>query len=89
METMNTKTDDRLIRVIKTDSEYTAALAEIERLMDQDPVPNTPLGARLELLAMLVQQHAAGIFPTELPAPIAAIEFRMEQQGLAPRDLAP
>jgi HTH-type transcriptional regulator / antitoxin HigA len=89
METMNTKTADRVIRVIKTDAEYTAALSEIERLMDQDPAPNTPPGARLELLALLVQQYEAGLFPTELPDPIAAIEFRMEQQGLAPRDLVP
>jgi len=86
---MNTKTGDMVIKVIKTQVEYETALAEIERLVDRDPAPNTPLGARLELLALLVQQYEAGIFPTELPDPIAAIEFRMEQQGLAPRDLVP
>src|SRR3974390_569248 len=74
-------------KVIKTNAEYEAALARIEKLMDAKR--NTPQGDELELLSLLVQDYEEKVFPIDKPDPVAAIRFRMEQQGLEPKDLVP
>ena len=74
-------------KVIKTNAEYEAALARIEKLMDARR--NTPQGDELELLVLLVHAYEETNFPIDKPDPIAAIRFRMEQQGLEPKDLVP
>lgn len=74
-------------KVIKTESECAAVLARIEKLMDARP--NTPQGDELELLSLLVHDYEEKVFPMDKPDPVAAIRFRMEQQGLQPRDLVP
>ena len=74
-------------KIIKTQSEYAAALRQIEKLMDARP--NTPQGEQLELLSLLVHDYEEKVFPIDKPDPVAAIRFRMEQQGLKPKDLVP
>ena len=74
-------------KVIKTDSDYAAALARIEKLMDAKR--NTPQGDELELLSLLVHDYEEKVFPIDKPDPVAAIRFRMQQQGLEPKDLVP
>jgi HTH-type transcriptional regulator/antitoxin HigA len=70
---------------IKTESDYHAALAEIETLMNAQM--NTPDGDKLDILVTLVESYEAKHFPIAAPNPIAAIKFRMEQQGLSLNDL--
>lgn len=77
------------IKVIKTEEEYKEALELIEKLMDQDPDPDSEEGEKLNLLTTLVKDYEANAFPESLPDPVDAILFRMEQQGLKPRDLIP
>lgn len=74
---------------IKTAAAHERALAEIERLAAMNPEPGTPEGNRLEVLATLVQAYENEHFPIERPTPLEAIEFRMHQLGLKPRDLQP
>ncbi len=74
-------------KIIKTESEYEAALARIEKLMDAKR--NTPQGDELELLTLLVHDYEDRVYPMAKPDPVAAIRFRMEQQGLEPKDLIP
>ena len=74
-------------KVIKTGSEYAAALVRIEKLMDAKP--NTPPGDELELLSLLLHNYEEQVFPIARPDPVTAIRFRMEQQGLGPKDLVP
>jgi HTH-type transcriptional regulator / antitoxin HigA len=78
-----------MTKVIKTETEYEAALAEIENLMDLDPDPGTPEADQLELLALLVEDYESKRFEIAPPDAIEAIKFRMEQQGLIQRDLVP
>lgn len=66
-------------KVIKTKAEYEAALGRIEKLMDA--APNTPQGDELDLLSLLVRDYEEKTFPIDKPDPVAAIRFRMEQQG--------
>ena len=75
------------IRPIRTEVDYQAALARIDALMDAEPDSNE--GDELEVLATLIELFEEERFPIELPDPITAIRFRMEQQGLNQSDLAP
>ena len=75
------------IEPIKTDGDYRRTLAEIEGLMTAER--DTPEGDRLDVLVTLVEAWEAQHFPVDLPDPIAAIRYHMEQNGLAPKDLAP
>ena len=76
-------------RIIKTEEQYRAFLAEVERLAGDDPAPATSDGDRLELLAKLVEDYEKERFKFERPDPVEAILFRMEEQGLRQKDLAP
>ena len=78
-----------MTKIIKTESDYTAALEEVGRLAALDPFPGTPDAERLELLALLVQNFEGSKSPVRIPDPIDAIRFRMEQQNLTQRDLVP
>jgi HTH-type transcriptional regulator/antitoxin HigA len=51
--------------------------------------PGTDEGDELDVLATLVDAYEAQQFPIELPDPIEAIRFRMEQMGLGRKDLEP
>jgi len=77
------------IKVIKSKSEYEAALAAIEELIDRDPDVETPEADQLELLTLLVQDYESKTFQRALPDPVDAIQFRMEQENLTQRDLVP
>jgi HTH-type transcriptional regulator/antitoxin HigA len=75
------------ITPIKTRADYKAALKTIGGLMDAKR--NTPEGDRLDVLSTLVDAYEAENFPIEAPDPVEAIKFRMEQEGLARKDLEP
>lgn len=70
---------------IKNEAVYTAALAEIDRLMDA--VPDTPRGDRLDVLVTLVEAYEREHWSIEPPDPIDAIKVRMEQRGVSRREL--
>jgi HTH-type transcriptional regulator/antitoxin HigA len=72
---------------IKTESEYEAALLEIESLLEVPP--GTPEAARLDLLATLVDAYEQEHFPIALPDPIEAIRFYLESRGLDAQVLIP
>lgn len=76
-------------RIIKTEEQYRAYLAEVGGLAADDPAPGTPDGDRLELLAKLIGDYEKERFRFKRPDPIDAIRFRMEEQGLRQADLAP
>jgi HTH-type transcriptional regulator/antitoxin HigA len=75
------------IRAIRSEADYAAALARIDALMDA--APSSPEGAELDVLADLVEHYEEKHVPMGYPSPLAAIQFRMEQEGLSPRDLIP
>lgn len=77
------------ITPIRTEKDYREALAEVSRLVDIDPEVESEEGARLEVLATLVEAYEQRRFPIDAPNPIAAIRFRMEQGGLSVKDLEP
>ena len=73
------------IKLLKTETEYEAALTRIEALMDAEP--GSAQEDELELLALLVEKYEDEHYPIDLPDPVEAIKFRMEQQGLSRKDM--
>jgi HTH-type transcriptional regulator/antitoxin HigA len=75
------------IAPLKNRRDYRQALKEIEILMQARR--NTPEGDRLDVLVTLVEAWEHKHYPLDLPDPIEAIKYHMEQNELAPRDLIP
>jgi HTH-type transcriptional regulator / antitoxin HigA len=75
------------IKPIKTDADYRATLREIESLMTAEP--GTPEDERLDVLVTLVEAWEREHYPMDLPDPVEAIKFAMDQRGLTVKDLEP
>ncbi|MGI8483786.1 MAG: helix-turn-helix domain-containing protein [Thermomicrobiales bacterium] len=75
------------LKPIRSDEDHENALTELERLWGA-PL-GTPEGDRLDVLITLVDAYESSHNPIDLPDPISAILFRMEQQGLSRKDLEP
>ena len=67
------------IKPIKNDKDHAAALREIERLWGA--TVGSPEGDRLDVLVTLAEAYERTHFPIDVPDPIEAIKFRLEQQG--------
>ncbi len=77
------------IRLIRNEAEHARALEALGELMARDPAPETDAAEQLRLLATVIEKYESERFPLELPDPVDAIRFRMEQQGLSRKDLVP
>ena len=74
------------IKPIKTKKDYQLALARLEHIFDA--MPGTSEGDELEVLGILIDNYERNHFPIDLPDPIEAIKFRMEQMSFTQNDLA-
>ena len=86
----------QIIRPIRTEEDYEAALARVSDLMDalsgtEDHVegPEDPNSIELDVLVDLIELYEAKHHSIEYPDAIAAIEFQMDEHGLTKRDLIP
>jgi len=77
------------IKIIKIEEDYQKALKMAEELIVRDPNPDSPEGEQLKLLTTLIKDYESQAFPKNLPDPVEAIKFRMEQADLKPADLIP
>ena len=74
------------IKPIKTEKDYERALQRLDEIFDAKP--NTAESDELEVLGILIDEYEQSHFPIDLPDPIEAIKFRMEQMGYTQNDLA-
>lgn len=74
------------IKPIKTETDYQKALIRLEEIFDAQK--GSKKGDELEILSILIDQYEKENFPIDLPDPIEAIKFRMEQMDLRNKDLA-
>jgi HTH-type transcriptional regulator/antitoxin HigA len=74
------------LKIIKTEKDYTLALKRLEEIFDANK--GTKQGDELELLALLIDNYEKDKYAIDLPDPIEAIKFRMEQLGYKQKDLA-
>lgn len=77
------------IRPIRTEADYKTVMREVSAYFDDEPIPGTPAGDRFEVLLTLVEAYENKHFPIDLPDPVEAIKFRMEQSDLTAKDLVP
>lgn len=74
------------LRAIKTEQDYYQALERLEVIFDAEL--GTVEGDELEILGILIDKYEKEHFPINLPDPIEAIKFRMEQLDFSQNDLA-
>lgn len=75
------------IRPIKTATDHAWAMDQIDALMLKEDLLEDEV-RHLEVLAILVEKYESEHFPIELPTPVEAIEFRIDQLGINRSDLA-
>lgn len=74
------------LKVIKTEKDYQKALKRLEVIFDAKK--GSKDGDELELLSLLIDNYEKEKYPIDLPDPIEAIKFRMDQLGYKQKDLA-
>ena len=74
------------LKPIRTKKDYSQALEKLEGIFDAKK--GTESGDELEILSILIEKYENENFVIELPDPIEAIKFRMEQMGYNQADLA-
>lgn len=74
------------LKVIKNEKQYQEALKRLDEIFDSKKDAKT--ADELELLSLLIDKYESEISPIDLPDPIEAIKFRMEQLGYKQKDLA-
>lgn len=76
--------------VLRTQEEYDAAVAEIDRLLDLDPTASSEDFDRLEMLSLPVEDYDSRHDPIDDSeiAPQAVVDFMLEQKGMSRADLA-
>lgn len=79
------------IHPIRTEQDYLNALTLVEPYFDKDTelAKDSAEGAHFDAVVTLIEAYEAKHYPISPPDPIDAILFRMEQQGLKPKDLEP
>lgn len=73
------------IQPIRTDADLQRAFVRLEQLWAAGP--GTPAADELEVLTILIERYEDIRYPIPASDPVEAIKFRMEQQGLTPKDL--
>jgi HTH-type transcriptional regulator/antitoxin HigA len=77
----------KMIRPLRTEADYDAALVEIERYFDNEPKPGTSEADRFDLLALVIEDYERKNWPIDPPDPVEAIRYRMETGGFGQGDL--
>lgn len=77
------------IKTIKNNNDYKEALKYVESLIDKGVEKDSVEAEKLEVMVALIQDYESKRFPEDLPDPIDALEFVMEQRNLSQEDLVP
>ncbi len=77
----------KMIRPLRSEADYGAALKEIERYFEHEPKPGTPEADRFDLLALVIEDYEKKRWLIEPPDTIDAIRYRMEIGGYTQADL--
>ena len=65
------------IKAVKTKKDHEVAMLRLEKILDAKK--GTPEGDELQMLGSLIEQYEDEHFPIDLPDPVEAIKFRIEQ----------
>src|SRR5216684_6097533 len=73
------------IKPIKNERDYERALRRVESLWKSPE--GSPEGDEVDVLATLIEAYEREHYPMDMPDPVEAIKFRLEQQGKDTRAL--
>lgn len=73
------------IKPIRSDEDLQGAFQRLEGIFQAED--GTPEADEMEILVTLIEAYENKNYPITPPDPIEAIKFRMDQQGLSPKDL--
>ena len=76
---------ENIIKPVTNEKEYDEALNQIELYFDAEE--GTAEANIRDVLSILIEKYEEEQYPIDLPDPIEAIRFRMDQQGLIQKDL--
>lgn len=76
------------IRLLHSDADHAAALAEYETYFDAEPVPGSEAADRFELLGLVIADYEARRWPIKAADPVEVIRAVMEGRGYDQSDLA-
>jgi HTH-type transcriptional regulator/antitoxin HigA len=71
-----------MLKPIRSKKEYKAALNRIYDLMQKVLKVNSAEYNELDVLSILVENYESKAFPINLPDPVEAIKFRLEQLNM-------
>jgi HTH-type transcriptional regulator/antitoxin HigA len=74
-----------MLKPIKTEDQYDAALARVYELMQAEVMEGSPESDELEILIILVKEYEH--YPMPSPNPLEAIKFRLDQMGMSEKEL--
>lgn len=74
------------LKILKTKKEYQQSLERFEEIFQAKS--GTPESDEADILALLIKDYEDKHYVINVPNPIDAIKYRMEQQGLSNKDLA-
>ena len=77
----------KVIRPLRSEAEYEAAVDEIERYFDNEPKKGTAEADRFDLLALVIEDYERRHWPVDPPDPVEAIRFGMMTGGRTQADL--
>ena len=75
-------------RIHKDKKNYRAYLEWADKMFDKKVKPNSAEGELLQVILILIKDYEDKHYVINVPNPIEAIKYRMEQQGLSNKDLA-
>jgi HTH-type transcriptional regulator/antitoxin HigA len=75
------------IKPIKSETDYENALTFLYGVMDADD--GSQDADTRDVLVVLIEDYEERNYPIQLPDPVDAIKFRMDQAGLIQKDLIP
>jgi HTH-type transcriptional regulator/antitoxin HigA len=75
------------LRPLKTEQQYDELLQWLDEQFDLQIPPDSPQGEDVQMALLLVKAYEDEHYPVPAPDPIAAIQLKMAEQGLRPKDL--
>ena len=75
------------LRPLKTEQQYDELLHWLDEQFDQQVPLDSPLGEQVQVALLLVKAYEDAHYVVPSPDPIAAIQLKMAEQGLKPKDL--
>ena len=74
------------LKIIRSKKDYATAMQRFEQVFQAKS--GTPESDEADVLSLLIKNYEETQYPIDTPDPLAAILYRMEQQGLSKQELA-